>query len=95
MSYDGSSGRPNASAKPGKQPPRGRSPTSATGKWRPRWMSILLQTSIFFRKLVYMRRVLSCVGPDAKMEVYVPEAVVSARSGKCQTRKASSRCLHP
>jgi hypothetical protein len=40
-------------------------------------MSILLQTSIFFRKLVYMRRVLSCVGPDAKMEVYVPEAVVS------------------
>jgi hypothetical protein len=24
-----------------------------------------------------MRRVLSCVGPDAKMEVYVPEAVVS------------------
>jgi hypothetical protein len=25
----------------------------------------------------YMRRVLSCVGPDAKMEVYVPEAVVS------------------
>jgi hypothetical protein len=26
---------------------------------------------------VPMRRVLSCVGPDAKMEVYVPEAVVT------------------
>jgi hypothetical protein len=26
---------------------------------------------------VAMRRVLSCVGPDAKMEVYVPEAVVT------------------
>lgn len=26
---------------------------------------------------VAMRRVLSCVGPDAKMEVYVPEALVT------------------
>jgi hypothetical protein len=28
---------------------------------------------------VAMRRVLSCEGPDAKMEVYLPEAVVTGR----------------
>ena len=28
---------------------------------------------------VVMRRVLSCEGPDAKMEVYLPEAIVTGR----------------